>query len=897
MVSSVLLPLPGYSVPLMILDAFHSDVPTGWWERRAIGPLKMEGDHEWDDASPLDLRTKRNMEPSNRAEAGHWQRGAQKLISQVQDGKGIEESRPRVRSPESNYFRSLAGPCVLPRPHGDPFAPYSGIGMSAFNPSSSMGPQHDGVMDRKPSTAFSVGQGSALHPMGIPDEKPEIWRSQERSVCPVPTINGTLSPHCGDRPGFQSPKTVSPLGQPHDSLSPVQEPAVTHRAFGSSEMEGSQGPKGVEKSQNSLPLRKRRYAVQASEETLQPTDKVPKVEDGQKGNGTLGVKEEPRGEACAQPELPTNGCTHLGKYSSYPDEYTRPQAFYTGAHSSYLPRHLPVYPFNPHVMAQGTMLGIHATPYQLICPLESQLTSDIAIASKQDEDGDTALHIAVAHGNFPAIQRLICLFLQGQKDLDTFNNLRQTPLHLAVITKQPEVVRMLVKNQASAMALDRNGQTSIHLACEHSSIPCLQELLDQSQEAIDLETRNYEGFTPLHVAVSTSDPDIVSFLLNHGSDIDAVDIKSGRSPLIHAVENNSVEMVSLLIKNGANVNSQTYSGNTALHSASGRGLLDIVRILVKHGADSSIKNYHNDTSLMVASNKKVTDILRGKASRSLPHQGGTPKSTAERVKEMSPPGSSCNSSPSCQMSSTDCNGQLPITASPSCPVNPQLMPPASPCKTPRSTSSQSCESTPTQDSHMPTSQARHGPEEKFGGVGSLGLVCTQFTNGQSDIYPTVTYTSPYLRSMKVEGGLLAVSSRSSDTSLPGLGHPVRFTETPYLLLPLGNGVMDVKPPARYSPLTTSAVFPSSEHVTTRGLPLAPVPFSSPAIITHMPDSPISAINENSVGQAAAIRTLEVDMLKTKVHSAVVSCQSPTTLGLHRTKDNDQAAHSAQKVLR
>lgn len=36
-----------------------------------------------------------------------------------------------------------------------------------------------------------------------------------------------------------------------------------------------------------------------------------------------------------------------------------------------------------------------------------------------------ALHIAVAQGNLPVAQRLVSLFLQGQRDLDIYNHLRQ----------------------------------------------------------------------------------------------------------------------------------------------------------------------------------------------------------------------------------------------------------------------------------------------------------------------------------------------------------------------------------------------------------------------------------------------------------------------------------------
>lgn len=60
-------------------------------------------------------------------------------------------------------------------------------------------------------------------------------------------------------------------------------------------------------------------------------------------------------------------------------------------------------------------------------------------------------------------------------------------------------------------------------------------------------------------------------------------------------------------QNDCNVNVQSYSGNTALHSACGRGQVDTARLLLKNRADSSVKNYHNDTPAMVAKNKKVRE--------------------------------------------------------------------------------------------------------------------------------------------------------------------------------------------------------------------------------------------------------------------------------------------------
>ncbi|XP_041427520.1 B-cell lymphoma 3 protein homolog [Xenopus laevis] len=284
--------------------------------------------------------------------------------------------------------------------------------------------------------------------------------------------------------------------------------------------------------------------------------------------------------------------------------------YYKGA--SYLPSSLPLYAVPAPPLLNTPLLGILPTQHPKLLHADTQLQADIAAATRPDEDGDTALHIAVVHGNILAAQRVIAFLLHGARHLDMLNNLRQTPLHLAVITDQPAMVSLLLQHGATPQIPDRNGQTCVHLACEYESMRCLEILLRGRKWG--LEATNYQGMTALHVAISTGHEDLALCLLDNGADVDTVDIKSGRSSLIQAVEGGSIELVSLLLQRGAQVNAQTYAGNTALHVASGRGLVEITRLLLRSGADGTIKNCHNDTAVTVAKDRMISDIVRGKSS-------------------------------------------------------------------------------------------------------------------------------------------------------------------------------------------------------------------------------------------------------------------------------------------
>ena len=79
---------------------------------------------------------------------------------------------------------------------------------------------------------------------------------------------------------------------------------------------------------------------------------------------------------------------------------------------------------------------------------------------------------------------------------------RQTALHLAVITNQPAIVRLLVNCGASCDVRDHHGNTALHLACRRGLVQCIVELMRAFSTEERAQMENYchsAGLPPLQL--------------------------------------------------------------------------------------------------------------------------------------------------------------------------------------------------------------------------------------------------------------------------------------------------------------------------------------------------------------------------------------------------------------
>ena len=217
-----------------------------------------------------------------------------------------------------------------------------------------------------------------------------------------------------------------------------------------------------------------------------------------------------------------------------------------------------------------------------------------------DSKGDTALHLACYYGNTERVE----LLLSAQDiDFNVQNNAGKTPLMLA---SEISIIKALLTAGAKVNAVDSNGDTALHRACDDGEREKVELLL--SAQGIDFNVQNNAGKTPLMLAYNL---DIFKDLLAAGAKVDAVNSK-GNTALHEACSNRySEEKVKLLLDiQGIDVNAKNNAEKTPLMLARGA---NSIKALLDAGAKVNAVDSNGDTALHEAcrsyNNKEKVKLL------------------------------------------------------------------------------------------------------------------------------------------------------------------------------------------------------------------------------------------------------------------------------------------------
>ncbi len=164
-----------------------------------------------------------------------------------------------------------------------------------------------------------------------------------------------------------------------------------------------------------------------------------------------------------------------------------------------------------------------------------------------------------------------------------------SPLVTAAVTGNLEIVKLLVEKGADVniKSTDKGDLTPLFggiLGNGKEKQDTIKFLLDKGADVnARFVSKGFEA-TPLMMAASQKDTEIVRLILAKKPDIHAVDANTGITALMMAVLNNNVENAKELLAQGADVNKKAKNNATALSLAKQENNKEMINVLTNAGA-------------------------------------------------------------------------------------------------------------------------------------------------------------------------------------------------------------------------------------------------------------------------------------------------------------------------
>lgn len=154
----------------------------------------------------------------------------------------------------------------------------------------------------------------------------------------------------------------------------------------------------------------------------------------------------------------------------------------------------------------------------------------------------------------------------------------------AVERDDGRTVARLLQRGFDPNARDERGQPALVLALKEDALAAAQALWAHPQ--LDLEIANAAGETPLMMAALRGHVDWMKRLIARGARVH----REGWSPMHYAASSAEPEPVAVMLQAGAPVEAVAPNGNTPLMMAAGYGSIDAARMLLQRGADARSVN-------------------------------------------------------------------------------------------------------------------------------------------------------------------------------------------------------------------------------------------------------------------------------------------------------------------
>lgn len=202
--------------------------------------------------------------------------------------------------------------------------------------------------------------------------------------------------------------------------------------------------------------------------------------------------------------------------------------------------------------------------------LERLLLEDASLASTVDDDGTSAVLLALYYGH----PDVVPVLLRSGVILTVFE--------ARAVGDRKAVEQHLAHGPAILAGYTPDGLTPLHLAVFFGHDEVAGLLLERGADT-SAASRNAVDVTPLQSALARGQEECAARLIAAGADVNGGNSK-GWPPIAYAGAHGLVKSASLLLQRGANANAPTPDGRTALTLAKEKGHQEVAALLRQHGA-------------------------------------------------------------------------------------------------------------------------------------------------------------------------------------------------------------------------------------------------------------------------------------------------------------------------
>ncbi|XP_029301032.1 LOW QUALITY PROTEIN: ankycorbin [Cottoperca gobio] len=168
-----------------------------------------------------------------------------------------------------------------------------------------------------------------------------------------------------------------------------------------------------------------------------------------------------------------------------------------------------------------------------------------------------------------------------------------------------KVAPLLAKKGASAVKLDSEGKSALHLAAARGQTDCLSVIL---AHGADLSITDAAGFNPLHLAAKNNHVECCKKLIQSKCPVDAVD-GSGKAALHHAAASGNIQTVQLLCELKSPINLKDADGLTPLLLSAKHIHVEVCCTLLDCGAEINTFDNSGRTALMLATESNAVSVV------------------------------------------------------------------------------------------------------------------------------------------------------------------------------------------------------------------------------------------------------------------------------------------------